>query len=143
MLFKFVTVAAAFASIVSGSAVNLETRQVGGLATCQIRTTPSNTPNGGSLSEEFILRKYTFVLTWGNLTWLTALQTSVQPRVLQRPSPRQRHRRTCFLLYPFPGCIDGIKTYPSLFIDRLHLVHRPQRRCLYRHQDHWSHHLDG
>ena len=58
MLFKFVTVAAAFASIVSGSAVNLEARQQGGLATCQIRTTPSNTPNGGSLSEEFILSKY-------------------------------------------------------------------------------------
>ncbi|KAF6743712.1 hypothetical protein DFP72DRAFT_1079724 [Ephemerocybe angulata] len=55
MLFKFVTVATAFFSIVSASTVNLETRQVGQLATCTIVTTPSNTPNGGSLLDEFII----------------------------------------------------------------------------------------
>ncbi|KAF6745792.1 hypothetical protein DFP72DRAFT_1076940 [Ephemerocybe angulata] len=55
MLFKFVTILAAVATAVSASAVDLEARQVGGLATCNIVTTPSSTPNGGSLSEEFIL----------------------------------------------------------------------------------------
>ena len=61
MLFKFVTLAAAFASIVSGSAVDLEARQgPGELATCVISTTPSNTPSGGSVLEEFILRQSTY-----------------------------------------------------------------------------------
>ncbi|TEB33662.1 hypothetical protein FA13DRAFT_1834214 [Coprinellus micaceus] len=46
MLFKFVTLAAAFASIVNGATVNLEARQADQLATCTINTTPSNTPAG-------------------------------------------------------------------------------------------------
>ncbi|KAJ3503426.1 hypothetical protein NMY22_g18255 [Coprinellus aureogranulatus] len=54
MQFKLAFVAAALATLVSASSVKLEARQ-GQLATCQIRTTPSNTPNGGSLNEEFIL----------------------------------------------------------------------------------------
>ncbi|TEB19679.1 hypothetical protein FA13DRAFT_1718602 [Coprinellus micaceus] len=55
MLFKFVTLAAAFASIVNGATVNLEARQADQLATCTINTTPSNTPSGGDPNEEFIL----------------------------------------------------------------------------------------
>ncbi|KAF6751841.1 hypothetical protein DFP72DRAFT_850355 [Ephemerocybe angulata] len=69
MLFKFVTILAAVATAVSASAVDLEARQVGGLATCNIVTTPSSTPNGGSLSEEFILvfnREFSADLPPGN-----------------------------------------------------------------------------
>ncbi|KAF6751848.1 hypothetical protein DFP72DRAFT_850362 [Ephemerocybe angulata] len=69
MLFKFVTILAAVATVVSASAVDLEARQVGGLATCNIVTTPSSTPGSGSLSEEFILvfnREFSADLPPGN-----------------------------------------------------------------------------
>lgn len=63
MLFKFVTVATAFAALVSGSAITLDARQVGELAACTIRTTPSNTPNPTSgLLDEFILGEPAFLL---------------------------------------------------------------------------------
>lgn len=58
MFFKIFTVVAALASLATGSAAAvIEARQVGALATCNIVTTPSNGFTGGSLSEEFIIRK--------------------------------------------------------------------------------------
>ena len=101
MLFKYITLAATFASMVNGAAINLEGRQSDQIAFCTITTTPSNLPNPESaLLEEFILSTripYTCNLARGHVLTYTAVfnnefQNDIPPGsgvIVRAPSIRQ------------------------------------------------------
>ncbi|KAJ3515600.1 hypothetical protein NMY22_g14410 [Coprinellus aureogranulatus] len=82
MLFKSIAFIAVASVLVSGSAIDLEARQTGQLATCVITTTPSNTPRDGDFVEEFttiFIREY--VADIGPDAGILTGSTSVAPPV--------------------------------------------------------------
>ncbi|KAJ3548894.1 hypothetical protein NMY22_g1082 [Coprinellus aureogranulatus] len=82
MLFKSIAFIAIASTLVSGSAIDLEARQTGQLATCVITTTPSNTPRAGDIVEEFttiFIREY--VADIGPDAGILTGSTSVAPPV--------------------------------------------------------------